>query len=317
MAELDRLLRESGRKRRSPQQLKPSSCCDDLPKLLETEHNTIMSAEQHRLANCHHHSWRERVSQWSYDVIDLLEAPRETVYVSMNILDRYVSTIRVGGEELLSDEYRLAAIASLFIAVRLSSGSLQLKMQRLLCISQSGILLEDAHSTVTKILKTLSLDSPILTPSAFIRALLGPLQDTTTIDKDAMMTIMEHAFYLAELSVCDQHFCGVSPSKIAFASVILSLHNSAELPPSSCSIVDQSTCLFVLDTIRKQTGMDHTSHDIQSLCSHLQATYGQSYDNEFCKKKIVSSSSSSSPPLVAIVESYDSDGNINATHHHN
>ena len=285
---------QSGRKRKVSHQLPSPSAYNDLASLLSMEpdslpdQDNITKRETSSRTNHCHQSWRERVAQWCYDVIDLLDAPRENVYVSMNILDRYTCAC-TKGQELSSKGYRLAAIASLFIALRLSA-SVRLKMQKLLQISQSNISIKEANAVVKQILKTLSLDKPILTPSESVRRLLSPFRNT--FDKNTMDEVLEHAFYLVELSVCDQHFCEVSPSKMAYAALILSMYTAT----SRCTI-DQMTCEHVLNTIHTQTGMNHASIEIQSLCSHLRSTYDQSHDNQSC--------SSHTTPTIAIVESYD------------
>lgn len=231
--------------------------------------------------------WNERVAKWYYDVIDHLDIPRDIAYVSMNILDRYVAVN--ARETMATFEYRESAIASLFIAVRLSRSS-ALSMERLIEISQSDVSTEDARTRVNTILKTLAWEHPILPPSIFANTFLGMFQNKFSAKK--RIAIMEHVLYLVELTLCDPHFCGPYPSHIAFAALILAVHPTTG--PSSCKL-DQETFTFVVHTIRQKTGMDYLSIETKLLCSRLRLTYGQSPDGSCCQN-------TSAPTMVAIIE---------------
>ena len=79
----------------------------------------------------------------------------------------------------------------------------------------------------------------------------------------------------------------VPSSKIAFAAVVLSMKSNN---------IDEKTASFVINTLQNKTGTENPSFDIKSICSYLQATYGQSHDNA-CNQ--------TSRSNVAIVEDYD------------
>jgi hypothetical protein len=169
------------------------------------------------------HAWRERVAQWCYDVVDHLDVPRDVVYLAMNILDRYLamSPDACSVDKL---QYELAANTSLFLAVR-SSGSMDLKIPELLQMSRSNIQVKDVLATGTRILETLTWDQRILAPSTFVGALIGLLQ--SSIDASTAVSVLELASYLVEISVCDQQFCRVPPSKVAFASLLIAMDNQS------------------------------------------------------------------------------------------
>jgi hypothetical protein len=240
----------------------------------------------------HNEVWNKRVAKWSYDVIDHLEISRDIAYVSMNILDRYIAVN--ARETMAAFDYREAAIASLFISVKLSRSS-ALSMERLIEISQSDVSTEDASTRVNTILKTVAWTHPILPPSIFAKTFLGMFQNKLSAKQ--MVAIMEHVLYLVELTLCDPHFCGPYPSHIAFAALILAVHPTTG--PSSCKL-DQETFTFVLHTIRQKTGMDYHSTETKLLCSRLRLTYGQSYDGSCCQN-------TSTPTTVAIIEDADDD----------
>jgi hypothetical protein len=231
--------------------------------------------------------WNELVANWTYDLIDHLNLPRDIAYVSMDILDRYVAVH--AREAMATFEYREAAIASLFIAVRLSRSS-ALSMGRLIEISRSDVSAEDARTRVNTILKTLAWEHPILPPSIFAKTFLGMFRNKFSAEK--RIAIMEHVLYLVELTLCDPHFRGLNPSHIAFAALILAVHPTTG--PSSCKL-DQNTFTFVLHTIRQKTGMNYLSTETKLLCSRLRLTYGQSSDGSCCQN-------TSAPTMVAIID---------------
>jgi protoheme ferro-lyase len=58
--------------------------------------------------------WREKICEWSYQVIDHFDFSREVVSVATNYLDRYLSTRTVNKKV-----FQLAAMTSLYIAIKL------------------------------------------------------------------------------------------------------------------------------------------------------------------------------------------------------
>ena len=60
-------------------------------------------------------SWREKICEWSYQVIDHFDFSREVVMISMNLLDRYLAARTVNKKV-----FQLAAMTSLFIAIKLN-----------------------------------------------------------------------------------------------------------------------------------------------------------------------------------------------------
>jgi hypothetical protein len=125
---------------------------------------------------------------------------------------------------------------------------------------------------VNKILKTLRLDHPLPSPSSFVRAFLSLFEGS--LSNSQLSKLKEHALYLAELSVCDAQFDGVNPSKLAFAAVILSINPATG--PSSVTVSHKSTSR-IMQTLSMKTGFDYSSMGIQSICSKLQSTHGQSW----------------------------------------
>ena len=58
--------------------------------------------------------WREKICEWSYQVIDHFDFSREVVSISMHYLDRYLATRSVNKKL-----FQLAAMTSLYLAIKL------------------------------------------------------------------------------------------------------------------------------------------------------------------------------------------------------
>ena len=58
--------------------------------------------------------WREKICEWSYQVVDHFDFSRETVNVSLSYLDRFLAS-RPANKKF----FQLAAMTSLYIAVKL------------------------------------------------------------------------------------------------------------------------------------------------------------------------------------------------------
>ena len=58
--------------------------------------------------------WREKICEWSYQVIDHFDFSREVVSVSINYLDRLLAT-----RSCNKKEFQLSAMTTLFLAIKL------------------------------------------------------------------------------------------------------------------------------------------------------------------------------------------------------
>jgi lipoyl(octanoyl) transferase len=58
--------------------------------------------------------WREKICEWSYQVVDHFDFSREVVSISISFLDRYLSTRQVDKKL-----FQLAAMTTLYLAIKL------------------------------------------------------------------------------------------------------------------------------------------------------------------------------------------------------
>lgn len=202
--------------------------------------------------------WRQKVALWCYQVVDHLEEERATVYVAMNILDRYCSAL-LNRAEMDEHAYEVASMTALFLAVRIA-GSGSLEMSELLPMSRKGISSHDIMLTGTSIIETLDLSKRILTPFDFIISLMDHLP--VSLKSDASR-LRESACYLAEMAVCDTVLSSCKASEVAFVALM----NSIE------EIVSRSEASMFGSSVAKATDIVPSSCDANIIRSRLHGIY--------------------------------------------
>lgn len=93
------------------QQKFSSVCDDDFADNVSCETTSQISSPSSSAIN---DIWREKICEWSYQVIDHFDFSREVVSVSIHYLDRFLATRRVNKKV-----FQLAAMTTLFLAIKL------------------------------------------------------------------------------------------------------------------------------------------------------------------------------------------------------
>jgi hypothetical protein len=226
-----------------------------------------VALENRRSTSPQNFAWREKVAQWFYVVVDHLKESREVPYVAINILDRYIS-VNPSHDAMDKDDYELAAITALFIAVRVA-GSTILEVPDLLQMSRGGVQVKDILSKGKNMLQSLTWEHRLITPADFVMAMISHLRPS--IDSSSALSILESAIFLAELSVCDQYFIGTAPSKIAFASTLNAI--------KEYGICDAASSSQFLKRVQEETGLNASTSEIKAMSARLRVVYCQSEEN--------------------------------------
>ena len=91
--------------------------------------------------------WREKICEWSYQVIDHFDFNREIVSVSLSYLDRFLSTRPVNKKI-----FQLAAMTTLYLAIKLYEPG-TLKMSSLIELSRGYFMVEHIAAMEESILR--------------------------------------------------------------------------------------------------------------------------------------------------------------------
>lgn len=83
-------------------------------------------------------AWREKICEWSYQVVDHFDFSREIVSISMSFLDRYLSsTLKLVDKKL----FQLTAMTCLYLAIKLYEPG-TLPMQAMIELSRGYFTVE-------------------------------------------------------------------------------------------------------------------------------------------------------------------------------
>ena len=91
--------------------------------------------------------WREKISQWNFEVVDHFNFSREVVSVAMHYLDRYLATRLVSKKT-----FQLAAMTSLFLAIKLYETG-RISMTSMIELSRGYFKVEQMVAMETSILR--------------------------------------------------------------------------------------------------------------------------------------------------------------------
>lgn len=160
--------------------------------------------DESSVSSSHLESWRSKMCEWCYRVVDHYGLARESVAVAMNILDRYVS------KSVVSDtNYTLATVAAIQIAIKVVS-PVKLSMG---IVTYEQFPVDDIISMEVQMLSALSWHVHPPTAMDFCGMLIDFSFTDSTID--IRNEIQEKARYLTELSVFEYYFTTRNPSSIA------------------------------------------------------------------------------------------------------
>lgn len=160
---------------------------------------------------------RVKMSEWCFQVLDFCNFNRETVEISMNYLDRYLSTEL--GREALSNrtKFQLVAMTCLYTAVKLHEPEAMTPdvMSRL---SRGSYAAQEFEQCELQLLRVLNWRMNPPTASAFVRHFMDLVPSALLDDEDKAM-LMEFVSFQVELSVNDYSCVTMNASTIAYCAI--------------------------------------------------------------------------------------------------
>jgi lipoyl(octanoyl) transferase len=179
--------------------------------------------------------WRQKICEWSYEVVDHFGFDREVVSIAINYLDRVIANAtQKTAVSVPRKEFQLVAVTTLFLAIKLhgiidaSEGApSKLRINTFVDLSRGLFTIETLEATERSILATLQWHVNPPTTVAFIAYFLRLLPKTHKIQPghgSTTSSIFEMARYLTELSICVTSFSfQFKSSEIAYAAILCSI----------------------------------------------------------------------------------------------
>lgn len=170
------------------------------------------------------------VVDWIIGMHDFYKHRRETLHLSVNIYDRYLSVISHGGKpmDLPRSKLQLLAVTAYLVAVKMEE-IYMVEMKSLLLMTGNAYTKEEVLETEVKICTTLSFRFTIPMSYQFSTRLLVVLESSPLIqeckDRHKQMGQLFHLTnYFLELALLDYSLLKYLPSQVGNAAVFLAIY---------------------------------------------------------------------------------------------
>eukprot|EP00568_Trieres_chinensis_P000814 CAMPEP_0183301036 /NCGR_PEP_ID=MMETSP0160_2-20130417/7264_1 /TAXON_ID=2839 ORGANISM="Odontella Sinensis, Strain Grunow 1884" /NCGR_SAMPLE_ID=MMETSP0160_2 /ASSEMBLY_ACC=CAM_ASM_000250 /LENGTH=294 /DNA_ID=CAMNT_0025463557 /DNA_START=75 /DNA_END=959 /DNA_ORIENTATION=- len=218
-------------------------------------------------------SWRQKICEWCFDVVDHYKFDREVVSYALNYLDRSVAMVASMGDNETKVSFQLKAMTCLYLAIKLHGETnvqcphsrIKLSISTFSTLSRGMFSTGDIEKTEREILQSLSWMMNPPTPVNFVAHLLHQFMVpyiTHHHQTKVVSNIYDQGRYLTELCSCTSElFICFKPSVIAFASIlfVLDVTDLGALPMSVREAfvisVHQEMSLSIHDNDLKQAGL--------------------------------------------------------------
>jgi len=206
--------------------------------------------------------WRKKICMWFYYVIDGFHLDREAVWVAMSFIDRYIEI-----KQFESTKFKLIALTSLFLAVKLIDPSETIFAETLVALSNGSFQKENVFEMELNILQTLQWLIHPPTPATAMYYFYPLFPKWDNFSEPLKNQIIQLSKYLIELSTCHHQFIGERPSTIAFSSILISF-DSAKLSQT----MPTEHAQFLQNAINV-SHINHLSHEVIRVTSELLGIY--------------------------------------------
>mmetsp|Transcript_20091 Transcript_20091/g.29816 ORF Transcript_20091/g.29816 Transcript_20091/m.29816 type:complete len:335 (+) Transcript_20091:331-1335(+) len=159
-------------------------------------------------------SWREKITHWSYNVVDHFGLSREVVAISLNLFDRFLAT---RGNTCNGNMALLTSLSTLHLAIKLHDTK-KIRISTLASLSRGQFGPKHIEEMEWVILNALQwkLHPPTAYSFIFYFLLFLPKEASSLVQRE----IFELSRYFTELAMCDSVLVKTKASTIAFASVL-------------------------------------------------------------------------------------------------
>jgi hypothetical protein len=204
-------------------------------------------------------SWRQRIIEWMYGVVDHCNLRRDSVAVAAYFLDLSSSRGLVRSRR----EFQLVAMTSLMLSIKLYDSTC-VKLDSMVKLGRGLFNAEDVIETESKMLNALNWHVHPPTPVCFMRQLLRLLPlETSSI---ARYMIVEVTRFVSEISACLYKFVRFSSSTMAFAGILIAMER---VDGDTLPLWQRQQFLVNMASV---TGLESTSPEIQDAVQDLRVS---------------------------------------------
>jgi hypothetical protein len=166
---------------------------------------------------------RDKMTAWCIQVGDFCKFNRNTLEITMSLLDRFMATPQAAMTRNDRELYQLACMAAFYTAVKVHEPE-AMDPKLVSSLSQGAYSAEDIEAMECKILSALKWRVNPPTSMAFVRELMHLIPEET-LDRGICNFAYELTQFQTELAVCNHHLVSVQASTVAYAALMNSLES--------------------------------------------------------------------------------------------
>ena len=201
-------------------------------------------------------SWRQRIIEWMYGVVDHCNLRRESVSIATYFLDLAAAR----GLVHCRVDFQLVAMTSLMLSIKLNDSTM-VKLDSMVKLGRGLFNEADVIATEAKMLKAFGWHVHPPTPVCFMRQFLRflPIEASPI----ARYMIVEVTRFISEISACLYKFVKYPASTMAMAAIVIAMEriDNEALPTWQRS--------HFVSSLSTHTGMDAESKDVLGAMDDL------------------------------------------------
>lgn len=201
-------------------------------------------------------TWRQRIVEWMFGVVDHCSLRRDSVAVAAYYLDLTVQ----GGVVKSRQDFQLAAMTALQLAIKLYDSTV-VKIDSIIKLGRGMFCEQDVINMEFTILYALKWYVHPPTPICFLRQYLLLLPSSIASVPRYMIT--EVTRFISEISVCLYKFITYPSSAVAYAGILIALERIDDFQLPSEQRVD------IYRIFSESVKLDHDSELVKKIVTDL------------------------------------------------
>jgi hypothetical protein len=211
---------------------------------------------------------RLKMADWCDRCVDFCKFDREIVEITLNYLDRFVST--PDGQSILRDrnEFQLAVMAALYTAIKIHQAE-AVSSKSISALSKGRYGQDDIEAMEARMIFALRWRMNPVTVSAFVRSFIDQIPQVAGIDTK---TLYRLAKIQTDAAVRDYAFVTIRPSVIAYSAILNAVEASIMAQRDDTTSTSASHPVYgVLQTFLEQH-LSLAPHDVEGIQKYLYAS---------------------------------------------